>query len=158
MRCYLFILALMFGLGTGAFAQETAKPAGYVINGKINGDYKGKVYLVREESLHGEQTVIDSTEVVDGTYHFEGDSVEVVMLHFIRSNDGQITPLFLENGEITIVGDAKLFLHATVSGNGGGLEDIRPRRAEGAGGICAPEQAHQRQLAPHPGRDGEEVQ
>lgn len=116
MRCYLFILALMFGLGTGAFAQETAKPAGYVINGKINGDYKGKVYLVREESLHGEQTVIDSTEVVDGTYHFEGDSVEVVMLHFIRSNDGQITPLFLENGEITIVGDAKLFLHATVSG------------------------------------------
>ena len=118
MRNYLLLLALMFGFGAGAHAQETAaeKPAGYVINGTINGDYKGKVYLVREESLHGDQTVIDSTEVVDGKYHFEGDSVGVVLVHFIKSNDGQITPLFLENGEINIVADAKAFLHASVSG------------------------------------------
>ena len=94
MRNCILLLALMLGWGTQLSAQETnaAKPAGYVINGTINGDYTGKVYLAREESLHGAQTVIDSTEVVDGKYHFEGDSVEVVMLHFIKSEDGQLTP------------------------------------------------------------------
>ena len=108
----------MLGWGTQLSAQETnaAKPAGYVINGTINGDYTGKVYLAREESLHGAQTVIDSTEVVDGKYHFEGDSVEVVMLHFIKSEDGQLTPVFLENGTINIVADANNFLWAKVTG------------------------------------------
>ena len=103
MRNCILLLALMLGWGTQLSAQETnaAKPAGYVINGTINGDYTGKVYLAREESLHGAQTVIDSTEVVDGKYHFEGDSVEVVMLHFIKSEDGQLTPLFLENARLT---------------------------------------------------------
>lgn len=118
MRNCILLLALMLGWGTQLSAQETnpAKPAGYVINGTINGDYTGKVYLAREESLHGAQTVIDSTEVVDGKYHFEGDSVSTIMVHYIKSNDGQITPLFLENGVITIVADAKNFMWATVSG------------------------------------------
>ncbi len=118
MRNCILLLALMLGWGTQLSAQETnaAKPAGYVINGTINGDYTGKVYLAREESLHGAQTVIDSTEVVDGKYHFEGDSVEVVMLHFIKSEDGQLTPLFLENGTINIVADANNFLWAKVTG------------------------------------------
>lgn len=116
MRKFLLLFVLVFGMGAFASAQETGKPSGYVINGTIHGDYKGKVYLVREESLHGLQTVIDSVEVVDGNYHFEGGNVDVVMLHFIKSNDGQLTPLFLENGTINIEGDARSFLWATVTG------------------------------------------
>ena len=118
MKSYLLLLVLVLGLGSLVHAQEAkvTQPSGYVINGTINGDYKGKVYLVREEALHGAQTVIDSTKVVDGKYHFEGDSVEVVMLHFIKSEDGQLTPVFLENGTINIVADANNFLWAKVTG------------------------------------------
>lgn len=123
MRNYLLVLVMMLGLSIGVSAQETSvsevakKPGGYVINGTINGEYNGKVYLFREESLHGAQTLIDSSEVVDGKYHFEGDSVSVVMIHYIKgSDDRQMTPLFLENGEINIVADANNFMWATVSG------------------------------------------
>ena len=63
MKSYLLLLVLVLGLGSLVHAQEAkvTQPSGYVINGTINGDYKGKVYLVREEALHGAQTVIDST-------------------------------------------------------------------------------------------------
>ena len=96
--------------------EKPGKKSGYVINGTLKGEYKGKVYLVREEAWHGKQTLLDSCEVVNGKYQFKGGEVSTVMLHFIKSKDGQLTPVFLENGVINIVADPKSFLWGTVTG------------------------------------------
>lgn len=111
---------MMLGLGlllSGiVFGQEEEKVEGYLIQGTISGDYKGKVYLTHEDGIHGNQTNIDSCEVVDGKYTFKGPQVDVVTMHFIKSQDGQLTPVFLENGTIQISGRADNFLWANVSG------------------------------------------
>ena len=111
---------VILGLGlmlTGIVSgQEEKKMEGYLIQGTLTGDYTGKVYLTREEGIHGNQTDIDSCEVVDGKYTFKGPKVDVVTVHFIKSKDGQLTPVFLENGTIKISGKADNFLWASVRG------------------------------------------
>lgn len=112
------IAALSLGLLMSiiAFGQQEEKIEGYLIQGNITGDYTGKVYLTKEDGIHGKQTDIDSCEVIDGKYTFKGPNVDVVTMHFIKSKDGQLTPLFLENGRIRIAGKADNFLWAKVRG------------------------------------------
>lgn len=110
------VLGLGLMLFGNVFGQEENKMEGYLIQGTIAGDYTGKVYLAHENGIHGNQTNIDSCEVVDGKYTFKGPKVGVVTMHFIKSKDGQLTPLFLENGTIKISGRADNFLWATVRG------------------------------------------
>lgn len=104
---------LMTGI---TYGQLEEKIDGYLIQGQISGDYTGKVYLTKEDGIHGKQTDLDSAEVVDGKYTFKGPDVDVVTMHFIRSKDGQLTPFFLENGRIRIAGKAENFLWAKVKG------------------------------------------
>lgn len=95
---------------------ETPKPEGYIINGRITGDYKGLVYLVKENGLRGPQTRIDSCEVVNGKYSFKGKAEGAPVIHFVSTSGGSLTPVFLENGTININANADNFLHAQVSG------------------------------------------
>lgn len=112
----------MISLGLGllmsgmVFGQEEEKIDGYIIEGQLTGEYTGKVYLTREDGIHGNQTNIDSCEVIGGKYTFKGPNVDVVTMYFIKSKDGQLTPLFLENGRIRINGRADNFLWANVRG------------------------------------------
>ena len=41
---------------------------GYEISGYITGKYIGKVYLVKEDGMHGPQTKVDSCEVKEGRF------------------------------------------------------------------------------------------
>ncbi|MEG2277645.1 MAG: TlpA disulfide reductase family protein [Odoribacter sp.] len=111
-----FVLGVSVLLSLTALGQEKEKIEGYIIEGHISGEYNGKVYLTSEDGIHGNQTNIDSCEVVNGNYTFKGPKVDVVTMHFIKSKDGQLTPLFLENGKIRIEGRAESFLWATVVG------------------------------------------
>lgn len=98
------------------YAQLQKPSAGYVIDGKLTGSYRGKVYLAREDGIGGVHTSIDSCEVVDGTYRFEGERVDMPTMHYIRDRTGQWTPFFLENGHIRIKGKADDFYNAEVRG------------------------------------------
>ncbi|MFR7823454.1 MAG: DUF4369 domain-containing protein [Odoribacter splanchnicus] len=63
---------LLSVLGVSGAEQSVHETGGYVIEGSIAGKYEGKVYLMREESLKGKQIAIDSTDVKDGKFRFEG--------------------------------------------------------------------------------------
>ena len=94
---------------------------GYVIKGGIEGDYKAnKVYLVEEEEIQGKPHIVDSAEVVNNQYTFQGPSVKYPRMYFIKSADpdclSPITPFFLENGEISIRANADFFLNSTAKG------------------------------------------
>ncbi len=110
------ILGVSLLLSGIVFGQEKEAVDGYVIDGQITGEYTGKVYLTYEDGIHGKQTDIDSCEVVNGRYSFKGPKVDVITMHFIKSKDGQLTPFFLENGQIIIRGKASNFLWADVRG------------------------------------------
>lgn len=107
---------LLSVLGVSGAEQSVHETGGYVIEGSIAGKYEGKVYLMREESLKGKQIAIDSTDVKDGKFRFEGGPVAVSLIHFIRSTDGQLAPFFLENGTIRMAIDSGNFLWDRVSG------------------------------------------
>lgn len=112
--CCIGILA-----ATSVFAQEQPnKPEGYEINGQISGEYKGKVYLVKEAYMHGPQTVLDSAEVKGGQFQFKADTVPAYpVIYFIKSEDGQLAPIFLEKGRLFINMRADYFLGAVTKGS-----------------------------------------
>lgn len=118
-KCFTLILGI-FLCGwvcaqTETAMQEEAKNK-YEINGRISGEYEGKVYLVKEEKMHGAQTTIDSCDVVDGKFHFTGEAPEHAVIYFVRSQDGQLAPVFLEAGRIVMNLRANYFLGAETKG------------------------------------------
>lgn len=94
-----------------------AQQAKFVIKGSISGDYKSdKVYLVEEEFINGPQTIIDSSNVVNGRYKFEGLVPKFVKMYFVKSDDPEtktnLTPVFIEEGEIHVLNaTAEHFTH-----------------------------------------------
>lgn len=92
LSCCLLVVTWVFGQEGGEIAFSNAKT--YELNGRINGEYRGKVYLVREERMHGPQTRIDSCEVTDGCFRFTGEAPEHAVIYFIQSQDGQLAPVF----------------------------------------------------------------
>lgn len=109
----------MTGVAFGQEVQDTvvASDRAYEINGRINGAYEGKVYLVQEERMHGPQTRIDSCDVVDGCFRFVGEAPEHSVIYFIQSKDGQLAPIFLEKGNLQIEMRANYFLGAVTRGS-----------------------------------------
>lgn len=90
---------------------------GYEISGYITGKYIGKVYLVKEDGMHGPQTKVDSCEVKEGRFQFKGDTVpEYSVIYFIQSQDGQLAPIFLEEGRMNITMRADYFLGSVTKG------------------------------------------
>ena len=112
----LLIVAVVFA--QAGDEQERKKIEGYEINGLITGKYEGQVYLVREDGMHGPQTVIDSCEVREGKFQFKGDQApEHVVVYFIKSRDGQLAPVFLEQGRMFMQMRADYFLGAVTKGS-----------------------------------------
>ena len=107
-----------FLFGQTENTQEKEQPMkGYEINGLITGKYTGKVYLVKEDGMHGPQTKVDSCEVIDGRFQFKGDSVpEQSVIYFIKSHDEQLAPVFLEAGQINMTMRADYFLGSSTKG------------------------------------------
>ena len=95
--------------------KETQPVKGYEINGFITGKYTGKVYLVKEDGMHGPQTKVDSCE--EGRFRFKGDTVpEYSVIYFIQSHDGQLAPVFLEAGQMNMTMRADYFLGSVTKG------------------------------------------
>lgn len=113
------VIVWMTGVAFGQQVEDAvvSNDRAYEINGRINGPYEGKVYLVREERMHGPQTRIDSAEVVDGRFHFVGEAPEHSVIHFIQSKDGQLAPIFLEKGRLQVDMRANYFLGAVTKGS-----------------------------------------
>ena len=84
----LSLCLLLSGFLSGQSGNTEAKPVeGYEINGFITGKYTGKVYLVKEDGMHGPQTKVDSCEVKEGRFQFKGDTVpEFPVIYFIQSS------------------------------------------------------------------------
>lgn len=99
-----------------SWGQTEQKIEGYLIEGNISGDYTGKVYLIKEDGMKGEQTIIDSCEVADGKFTFKGPHQDYPLIHFVKSIDAQITPVFLEDGHIRMNINPERFLYADVRG------------------------------------------
>lgn len=111
-----FSFCLLVGISS---AQESTKRdvnRDYEIEGKISGNYQGKVYLVKEDGMHGPQTVIDSVQVVENAFVFKGEAPKYSVIYFIKSADGQIAPVFLEPGKIKMKIRADFFLGAEARG------------------------------------------
>ena len=100
----LSLCLLMSAFAFGQSENNEEQPfKGYEISGYITGKYIGKVYLVKEDGMHGPQTKVDSCEVKEGRFQFKGDTVpEYSVIYFIQSQDGQLAPIFLEEGRMTI--------------------------------------------------------
>ncbi|MCA5003640.1 AhpC/TSA family protein [Sphingobacterium sp. WQ 366] len=104
-----------------------AQNSKYVINGVISGNYNAdKVYLISEEFINGPQKTIDSSLVNQGRFKFEGQTPEYSVIHFIKSADStsrtNLTPVFLEPGNINVTVSAEHFYHnASVTGTANNL-------------------------------------
>lgn len=97
---------------SGVSCSKTA-PAGYTINGEINGT-EGKIYL---SVFEGKIPVrIDSTESVNGLFTFTGQR-DVPILAAIETPDQILTRFFLDNSPITIRGAVSALGQIQVSGS-----------------------------------------
>ncbi len=106
-----------FAFGQQGAQDEQTPIEGYEINGRITGKYTGKVYLVKEDGLHGPQTRVDSCEVKDGCFQFKSATApEHAVIYFIQSHDGQLAPIFLEKGRMNATIRADHFLGAVTKG------------------------------------------
>lgn len=114
----LSLCLLMSAFAFGQSENNEEQPfKGYEISGYITGKYIGKVYLVKEDWMHGPQTKVDSCEVKEGRFQFKGDTVpEYSVIYFIQSQDGQLAPIFLEEGRMNITMRADYFLGSVTKG------------------------------------------
>ena len=115
------LLTILVGLfmSISIFAQQPTEQEvnrDYKISGTISGKYEGKVYLVEEDGLQGPQSVIDSCDVVENKFSFKGEAPQFSLIHFIKSSDGQLAPVFLEPGDIRMSMRADYFLGADANG------------------------------------------
>lgn len=70
--------------------KETQPVKGYEINGFITGKYTGKVYLVKEDGMHGPQTKVDSCRSERGTVPVQRRyCTRILRVYFIQSHDGR---------------------------------------------------------------------
>lgn len=98
-------------------SQEKANTGGFKIQGIIEGLEDGKAVLARLDLVTNEKVEVDSTDIRDGRFAFEGE-VESPYLHTIFLNgDRDRINLFLENSEIRIEGDLHELASVQVSGS-----------------------------------------
>ncbi len=93
----------IFGLGFSFSSCNSSGSAGdgYKIEGKINGLDNGLAYLILQTD--GDIETVDSTEIVEGLFEFEG-KLEGPRMHFIRFGDlDQAAPVFMENAKMELV-------------------------------------------------------
>ncbi|HIA36006.1 MAG TPA: AhpC/TSA family protein [Flavobacteriales bacterium] len=90
---------------------------GFIVVGKIDGVKNGKVFLAKLDLITNERIDVDSTEIKDGEFTFKG-KIESPYLHTLFFNDNKDKiHLFLENSEITILGNIKDIESAKIIGS-----------------------------------------
>ncbi|MTB52174.1 TlpA disulfide reductase family protein [Lewinella sp. W8] len=92
------LLSAVFCLAIFACAPEDPVDPTYHISGAVNGDYSGNIYL-----SYGDFR--DTAEVVDGAYTFTGSVDKPVQAWLTLEPPANVAWIYLENGEISVVGD-----------------------------------------------------
>lgn len=96
---FLSVLGLLLTL-TSCEQQQTKKEQSYTIQGSVDGQTKGKVYLL--EFKNREYTVVDSVDINNGNFKFEGNTSEPLVYSLRLNNVGKRANFFLENTNITL--------------------------------------------------------
>lgn len=87
----------------------------YQIRGTMAGLDSGIIYLVKADK--GQAVAVDTTELVDGKFSFEG-SIEVPELHYLRlSEKDYFAQFFLENEKIKVVSNKDSLRDTKVTGS-----------------------------------------
>ncbi|MBP8849065.1 MAG: redoxin domain-containing protein [Breznakibacter sp.] len=100
---------------TIALVASCAPKDGYVVEGKIKGLEKGELYV---KTLSGRDvTTIDTVQIEDGEFEFEG-KVDEPQIHLLFIN-GKPSPIvfFIENSAIKIKADIDSLEEATIKGS-----------------------------------------
>ncbi len=106
------LVLAMFGIAMLVACQ----PKGYKVSGTLEGAADGKVFL--KSIKDGQPVTIDTAEVVEQKFMFQGDAVKDAQLHLIYYADGQVPiALFLENADITISGKHDDLQKAVITGS-----------------------------------------
>lgn len=97
------------------FSACTQTPT-YQVTATIEGWNEGTVYL--KQRVAGEWVTADSSQITDGSWKMSG-TVETPDLYYLIHNENyrNALPFFLENGSITISGDAEKIQESIVTGS-----------------------------------------
>jgi thiol-disulfide isomerase/thioredoxin len=87
----------------------------FTINGIVDGDYTGKVYLSKRAS--GEWIWLDSTELTNNSFIFMGNIEYPEMYYINLSGSNAFAPVFTEASAITFKSNADDFRNATITGS-----------------------------------------
>jgi peroxiredoxin len=96
----------------------TNKPGGknqFTINGTIEGDYSGYVFLIKRVS--GEWQMADSIKVENSMFIFKGNITLPEMYHISIEGDKNYAAIFLEPSEISFKADAGDIGNAQITGS-----------------------------------------
>ncbi len=95
-------------------ACSTPSKDGYIIDAKINGKTPAVVLL--QEYKDGEMHTIDSTEFLNGEFHFTG-KVDLPYQCFLKIGSLRPFPFFIENSEINILANIDSLDQASITGS-----------------------------------------
>lgn len=92
------------------------QPKGYKVSGTLEGAVDGKVFL--KSIKDGQPQTIDTADVVEQKFMFEGEAVKDDQLHLIYYADGQVPiAFFLENANIMINAKHDDLQNAVITGS-----------------------------------------
>jgi peroxiredoxin len=89
---------------------------GFAIHGQMDGFEHGKVVLAKLDLVSNETIFVDSTEIKDGKFTFEG-KVESPYLHTLFFNDEEMIHFFLENSKIEISANIQNIENPKITGS-----------------------------------------
>lgn len=90
---------------------------GYTVNGRIDGIESGVVFLARLDLITNERVDVDSTEIKDGKFTFNG-KIESPYLHTLFFNNSKDKiHFFLENSAINISGNIHDIENTKITGS-----------------------------------------
>ena len=107
--------SILFFVLTIFLAACQSNSTSYKISGNISDLDSGKVFLIK--AVNGEAMAVDSSDIVDGKFEFEGEA-SVPEMHYLRLNQQDyFTQFFLENASIKVEADKDSITGAVVSGS-----------------------------------------
>src|SRR5210317_987158 len=109
-------LLVLFTFLTFCNTNNSNIDAGYYINGNIEGAANGKVVLAKLDLVTNERVAIDSTEIKNGKFNFEGN-LDSPYLHTLILNEKSKIHFFLENTNIDIKGNINAIENVKVIGS-----------------------------------------
>jgi len=96
--------------------EENTRPIEYKISGQLSNADSAWVILQKRDN--GTWVKLDSSQVIDGNFIIDGGSIETPEMYYIQVQDNRrYTPLFLENSNITLIGNLDSLDNVKINGS-----------------------------------------